>query len=196
MKKNMCMLLVLSVCFGASFGCAQQPQEAKQEKKTRVILLISEQNIEGPQSAWWASEVDLSTTEARVAGQLLQQGYEVVEPSALNKTIRSKPAYRNVILSESDSVQLGNLSKADYIVVGKAVASSGAQVPSSVMRSCFGNISAKLLRVKDSSVVAYLDASGNTVHMDLITGGKEALSNAASALAVKLIAALEKERVK
>jgi hypothetical protein len=61
------------------------------------------------------------------------------------------------------------------------------------MRSCFANLSAKLIRVKDGKVIAYLDAAGNSVHMDVITGGREALANAGEDLATKLVSALSRE---
>lgn len=164
-----------------------------EETNSKLILLISEQNIEGPQNAWWASEIDLSTTEAIVASKLIEQGYIVLDPSSIHKIIKSKPAFRRVNLSESESIKLGNLSGADYIVLGKAIASSGANVPQSNMRSCFANLSAKLIRVKDGKVITYLNASGNSAHMDVITGGQEALANAGNDLALKLTDILKKE---
>jgi hypothetical protein len=160
---------------------------------TKVILLISEQNIEGPQRAWWASEIDLSTTETAIAKNLIEQGYEVLEPSNLTKIIKRDRAFRMVNMSEGKSVKLGNLSKADYVILGKAVASAGGNVPQSSMRSCFANLSAKVIRVKDGKVIAYLDAAGNSAHMDIVTGGREALANAGEDLAVKVIEALNKE---
>ena len=96
-------------------------------------------------------------------------------------------------LSEAKSTKLGNLSKADYVVLGKAVASAGGNVPQSNMRSCFANLTAKLIRVKDGKVITYLDAAGSSAHMDVITGGREALANAAEGLAVKIIDALNKQ---
>ncbi|MBN1913745.1 MAG: hypothetical protein JW788_05025 [Candidatus Omnitrophica bacterium] len=182
MKKFMLFLAIFLFCTVSS--------HAKEEK---VILLISEQNIEGPQRAWWASEIDLSASEAVLANNLISQGYEILEPSSLSKIIEKKPAFRKVSLSADDSVKLGNLSRADYVILGKAVASSGGNVPNSSMRSCFANLSAKLIRVKDGKVVAYLDASGNSAHMDVITGGREALRNAAQDLSIKVIEALKKE---
>lgn len=161
--------------------------------KTKIIILIAEQNIEGPQRAWWASEVDLSTTEATVAQKLIESGYEVLEPSSLSKVIKKDKAFRLVDISEAQSIKLGNLSRADYVIQGKAVASAGGNVLQSNMRSCFANITAKLIRVKDGKVVSYLDAAGNSVHMDVITGGREALTNAASDLASKVIAAVSQE---
>ena len=164
-----------------------------QETKSKVILLISEQNIEGAQRAWWASEIDLSTVETTVAQRLIEQNYEILEPSVLNKLIKKESAFRKLDLLEEESIKLGNLAKADYVVLGKAIASAGANVLQSNMRSCFANLSARVIRVKDGKAIAYMDASGNSVHMDVITGGKEALNNAANDLALKIIEALKKE---
>jgi hypothetical protein len=182
-------LILFSVILLGVFMALSYAQGAK----TKIILLISEQNIEGPQSAWWASEVDLSATEAAIARRLIAQGYEVLEPSSLTQIIKQRPAFRMLALSEQESVKLGNLSKADYVILGRAVASAGANVPQSSMRSCFANVTAKLIKVKDAKVVAYLDASGNSAHMDVITGGREALSSTGDNLADKLIEALNKE---
>ena len=174
------LLVCLALMLGLNLSYAK-------DEKPKIILLISEQNISGPQRAWWVSEIDLSTTESTMAQKLIDQGYTVIEPSSVSRVIKQDRAFRIVDLSETNSLKLGNLSKADYVVLGKALASSGANVPQSNMRSCFANITAKLIRVKDGKVIAYLDAAGNSAHMDVITGGKEALSNAGSDLAAKLV---------
>jgi hypothetical protein len=166
---------------------------AEDAKKPKLILLIAEQNIESPQTAWWASEIDLSATEAIIAQKIIEAGYEVLEPELLGDVIKKNKAFRTLDLSEKDSLKLGNLSRADYLVLGKAVASSGGTVPQSTMRSCFANLSAKLIRVKDSKVIAYLDAAGSSAHMDVITGGREALASAGNNMAPKLIEALSKQ---
>jgi len=183
----------LILIFGVLFLCLALAVSYAKDLKTKIILLIAEQNIQGPQRAWWASEIDLSATEANIAQRLLEKGYEILEPSGATKIIKQNKAFRVVALSEEKSVKLANLAKADYVVLGKAIASSGSNVPQSNMRSCFANITAKLIRVKDGKIVAYLDASGNSAHMDVITGGKEALTNASGDLAQKIIEALSKE---
>lgn len=169
------------------------PQQAPVAAKPKIILLISEQNIEGPQRAWWASEIDLSTVEAGLAQQLLAQGYEVLEPSNLDRVIKQDSAFRLLDISEEKSVKLGNLSRADYVVLGKAVASAGGHVPQSTMRSCYANVSARLIRVNDGKVLAYLNAAGNSAHPDVVTGGNEALANAGEDLAAKIIDALNRQ---
>ncbi|MCX5710512.1 MAG: hypothetical protein NT060_00845 [Candidatus Omnitrophica bacterium] len=188
LKKYLSFAIILfsTLVFTSAFA-------ADTNSKPKLILMISEQNIESPQKCWWASEVDLSVTEAAVAQNLLTQGYEIIEPSVLNKTITQNPAFRIVDIGEQSSTKLGRLSAADYVILGKAIASSGGNVPQSTMRSCFANITAKVIRVKDGKVIAYLDATGNSAHMDVITGGKEALKNAGEDLSAKIIAALAKE---
>lgn len=181
------LAFVLVCCGVLSF--AQEPAAAKD----KLVLFISEQNIEGPQRAWWASEIDLSVTESRLAQKIIDAGYSVIEPGNLSEALKQDKAFRVVDLSEEKSLRLANLSKADFVVLGKAVASSGGNVPRSNMRSCFANLSAKVIRVKDSKIIAYLDASGNSAHLDAVTGGKEALVNAAEELSIKLIEALNKE---
>ena len=88
---------------------------------------------------------------------------------------------------------MAKLSKADYVIQGKAVASSGANVPGSNMRSCNAFATAKLIRVRDGQIIAYLDATGRSAHMDVISGGREALVKAAGDLATKIIAALSQQ---
>lgn len=189
MRKIILIFLIAGFVFATAFAA----ENIGKETKTKVILLISEQNIEGPQRAWWASEIDLSTVEAKVATRLIEQGYDVLEPSNLTRVITQDRAFRMVNLSEDKSVKLGSLAGATYVVLGKAIASSGGNVPQSSMRSCFANVTAKLIRVKDGKVVAYLDAAGNSAHMDVITGGREALAHAGEDLASKVITALGKE---
>lgn len=190
MKKGLSLVMLLLLGCGLAYAA-----EAKcpAPLKPKVILLVSEQNIEGPQRAWWASEVDLSTTEAKIAQQLLGAGFEVLEPSSLNKTVKQDAAFRLLTISQDKSIKLGNRSKADYVVLGKAVASAGGNIPQSSMRSCFANVTAKLIRVKDGKVMAYLDASGNSAHMDVISGGREALARAGEDLGAKIIEALNKQ---
>ncbi len=153
----------------------------------RILLLISEQNIEGPRTRWWLSEVDLSATEAAIARRLIARGYEIIDPSVMDNIIKQKPAFRYTDLSNEKPIELGNLSGADYVIVGKAVASAGSKVISSNLTSYFANISARLVRVKDGKIIGYLSSSGKSVHMDPITGGKNALIKAADNLAPKII---------
>ncbi|MCM8792543.1 MAG: CsgG/HfaB family protein [Candidatus Omnitrophica bacterium] len=172
------LLIVLLLWFGClGYGGENSP---------KIILIITEQNISGPQHSWWASEIDLSITETTIAKKLIEDGFTVLEPSSLNRIIRQEKAFRLLNFSEQKARKLGSLAKADYVILGKAVASSGRNVPQSNMRSCFANITVKVIRIKDGKVVDYLDSFGAAVHLDPISGGKEALINAAEVIAEKI----------
>ncbi len=190
--KRIIFYAVLMVLLAGSFVFAQGQQQ-KDNSKPRLLLMISEQNIQGPSSCWWLSEIDLSTIESNLSRLLIEQGYQILEPSVVNKIVKKEKAFRVVEPNNEDVVHLGKLSKADYVLLGRAVASAGGNVAGSNMRSCFANATVKLVRVKDGQVIAYLDAAGSTVHPDVITGGKEALTNAAVDLASKVISNLTKE---
>ena len=160
---------IISFILAVILGFSVSPIFAA-EGKAKIILMIAEQNINGPKTGWWASEVDLSATEATIASKLIEAGYEILDPAELEPVIKKDRAFRMVDLSDKDSVKLGSNTKADYIVLGKAVASAGGNVPESSMRSCFANMTVKLIRVKDQKILTYLDASGNSAHLDVITG--------------------------
>jgi len=164
-----------------------------EENKANLLLLIAEQNIEGPQRCWWASEIDLSTVEAKLSEGLISGGYSVLDPSQISGVLKEEKAFRSINLSDEESVELAKLSQADYVILGKAVASSGGNVPESNMRSCFANVTIKLIRVQDGKIIAYLESDDSSVHTDVISGGREALIKAAGDLATKVINALSQE---
>lgn len=165
-------------------------EKAPAVKPVKVLLMIAEQNIESPQKAWWASQVDLSVTEARIANALNTQRITIVDAALAQKSVTANPAFSVLNISDAASVQLAGMVDVQYVALGKAVASSGGAVPASTMRSFFANTTVKLIRVKDGTVAAYLDASGKSVHVDAITGGKEALVKAADELAERITQAI------
>lgn len=186
MKKIYCGIIILFLLCINVFCLAKD-----EEPGNRLILLISEQNISGPQTAWWMSEIDLSVTEMRIAQGLIKEGYRVIEPLEANSVIKLDKSFRVVLPSEDKAVDLAAGTKADFVVLGNAVASAGGFAPESKMRSCFANITVKLISVEDSKIMAYLQGSGSSVHTDMVTGGKEALVKAADNIVPKIIEALK-----
>ncbi|MBL7081342.1 MAG: hypothetical protein ISS44_02075 [Candidatus Omnitrophica bacterium] len=186
-------LCIVSFLMLSQAGYAQEETEgAKASLGPRVLLLISEQNIEGPQQYWWAgSEIDLSTIESKLAQTLIAYGYQVLEPFQLTGVLRKEKAFTHIDISESESIELAKLSKADYVLLGKALASSGGKVADSNMHSCHASVTVKLINIKEGRAIAYLDASGSSIHLDSIVGGREALTKAGEQLAVKIIDALK-----
>ena len=188
--------LLVSICFLGMFPVYAQNKDKPAQAKPKIptfLLLIKEQNIEGPQRVWWSSEIDLSTVEAKLSQALDGYNYKVIEPSELKDTIKSERAFRTVNITEDESIKLAKLKGIDYVVLGKAVASAGSRILDSNMRSCFANVTVKLIRVSDGKVIAYLDTTASSPHTDLITGGKQALAKAGIELGEKIIKALSQK---
>jgi hypothetical protein len=181
--------LVISafIALSLTFAFAQESQAPVQTPAVKLVLLISEQNIDSPRQAWWASEVDLSSAEAAIATKLLDAGFEIIDPDSMSGVVSQDKAFRMVNLSDKTSIKMASMAKADYVILGKAVASAGGNVPQSTMRSCFANLTAKLINVRTGKIIAYLDAGGNSAHMDVISGGREALASAGQNIAGKIV---------
>lgn len=190
MKRLIQVLLFVCAAYGLNPAQAHDPRV----NKPHVVLLISEQNIGGPQRAWWVSEIDLSVVESSAAQGLAEKGYNVVEPSEMSDILAGEKAFRMVDISDRSAVRLGRKVDADYIIRGKAVASAGPLVPDSQMRSFFAHVSAAVIRVRDRKVIAYLKTSGSSAHVDAVAGGVEAFEKCGKELVLKIDEALSKER--
>jgi len=189
-------LFILSLGFflisGLGYGQGQL-----EKPKVKILLLISEQNIQGPALNWWLNQAASSTIESNLEKLLKDLGYQIVDSSLVHSTIKREKVFRAVnnleSLEDKEVLYLGKTIRADYIVLGKATASSGSSIAGSNMRPCYANAAVRLIRTKDGAVVAYLDAVGSSVNTDVVAGGKEALSNTAVDLAAKIISNLTKE---
>ena len=186
----------------------------------KVLFLISEQNIEGQVVAWWgesAGEVRLSVTEPVLFNALTQSGFEVIDPSGKGPLRVSDP-YRRIGLGDQGAMELGRTYGADYVVLGKALATSSQQplhvtgtddgrgwnrsrhsrdnedsnyAQRTSMRSASATLTAKLIRLSDRKVVGFVSGSGDAIHVNPVTAGKEALEQAAQQAAEALIAQLQ-----
>lgn len=161
---------------------------------TKVLLLIAEQNIGEHYYYWWggaiAEEVNLSLVESILAQSLTKAGFEVIDPSVMGKLKVKKP-YRHLGLNANEAVELARSYGANLVILGKALATEGAKLSGTTMVSSSANITAKVVRIKDRKIISYLSASGDSVHPNVVSAGKEALEQAAEELAEKLINELQ-----
>lgn len=174
--------------------CAQE--KAQEKAPVKLLLLFTEQNIGGPQRAWWASEIDLSIVESSLAAALSEAGFQVVDPEGARPFLQKEPAYRVVRMRECDMTDLANLQEARYVIKGRAIASQGSHPPQSGLHSYFARVTAKVIRVKDHVQVLSLSVWGKSLHADAMAGGSEALEDAGRQLAAKLIQFFKKEGVR
>ena len=91
--------------------CASAWAQDLMVSKPKLILLVNEQNIGGPRNAWWASEVDLSIAETRIATTLQGYGCQIIMPAQIKKEIQEERAFRVVDLTPAQSVKIASLAR-------------------------------------------------------------------------------------
>jgi len=187
MKRLFVLCLFLVLIPGSGFT------QDKDRPKAKILLLISEQNIQGPSTNWWISGAEMSTIESNLAKLLKDSGYQIISLDAARNIIGRDKAFKVPELPDKEAVLLGRFTKADYAVSGRATASQGSIIAGSNMRPCYADATVKLIRVRNGVVIAALDAIGSSVNTDALLGGKDALSNSAVDLAAKIISNLTKK---
>ncbi|MDY6941498.1 MAG: hypothetical protein SVU69_00625 [Pseudomonadota bacterium] len=161
------------------------------QSKGKILILMAEQNVQGEYLAWWTghtrTEVDLSVVEGVLAQGLTEAGFDVIDPSVLEE-LRVEKAYKTVSLGVDEAVSVAQNYGADMVLFGQAVAkATPSQIAGTRMMSAFANISAKLVRISDRKVLGYFSASGDALHIDSLTGGREALEEGGQQLLAKFL---------
>jgi len=175
--------VVVMVSGGLVFSAGRDTDNAP-----RIVLVVSEQNINGPQKLFWSSSINLANVESALVNTINAMGYRVVDPAVAGKAVKKNPAFNAAGVVDDGNIDLSDFSKlADYAIVAKAVASRGAKLPHSHMVSCFANVTARLIRIQDGQVLRSFGSGASAVHVDAVTGGAEAMASAGRDLAVKIV---------
>lgn len=172
-------------------------QEGEKVKigKPRVLFMIAEQNI-GQQHAvfwWWGQSefvgesVDMSAAEVTLKEMFLGRGFAVVDVSATTGTLEISNAYRIADLTDKGAREIAKTVNAEVVVKGKAVAKEGPRTPGSAVGSYLADVTATAIRVDDGAVLASARGHGVSRHVSDVTGGTEALGNAGTEAADRLI---------
>jgi hypothetical protein len=185
-------------------------------KFPRMALLIAEQNIgQTSPTVWWGPQgggqqaggvmtVDERTVENKLIDEWTQVGFSFVDMDALAGKLKAA----NVVStnpSANEIRQIANLSDADVIIVGTAVASlqgdlskllGGDKSGDVAMKSCKGAISARVFNADSGEILATSEKSHVSTHIDQLSCGRIALQEAthvfADDLQGKLLAAWNK----
>lgn len=172
----------------------------------RLAVLIAEQRIdEVKPAAWWGQQADskgaaagaMKLDQRLVENALIdawtRAGFTFVDMEALGGKVRAAGIVTTNLSSEQVR-EIGNLSDADVVIVGTAVATKQKDVAALVgdkqgdtqQVTCAATISARALNADSAEILATADASKNTFHLDALTCGREALLAASKEFAVTL----------
>ncbi len=182
----------------------------KQKRMPRVAVIILEQNIGGkrlesslfyapltPYEGYTVSEVhilnkvgDMSVAENEMMKKLLDNGFNVVDESALLKDIKLASGYSLQSLDDSTIENLGKLANVDVIIYGTAVAKLYGRVAGSDMRSAQANVSLRAVDTDDGRVLASGEQHAASIHIDTMTAGNDAIKKATDKLAESMISTI------
>ncbi|MCM8780276.1 MAG: hypothetical protein NC914_03950 [Candidatus Omnitrophica bacterium] len=177
------------------FFCGLSPAADKtfKQPKTKILLLVSERNVDGTLTCWWMNETAFSISEVNLAKTFKDADYQVIEPQTVYSLLKRDKSLKVVNLSDREALRLGRALRADYLVRGSAVAVSGSNIYAAGQRPCFAETRIKLVRIKDGGLVTELETVASNVNIDVAKGGSDVLSSAAVDLAAKIILYINKE---
>ncbi|MBL9037739.1 MAG: flagellar assembly protein T N-terminal domain-containing protein [Archangium sp.] len=172
----------------------------------RLAVLISEQRIDqSVPAAWWAGKdakdkpstgalkVDQRLVENSLIDQWTQAGFSFVDTEVLAGQVKTAGVV-SADLNAEQVRQIGNISDADIIIVGTAVALKQRDVAELVgdkanelkQTTCSGTISVRAFNADSGEILAAAEANKNTFHLDALTCGRDALLASAKELGVDL----------
>jgi len=175
-----------------------------QMKYPRVAVLLAEQQInQGAPNAWWGKEgggqnpghvmtVDQRVAENTLIGEWSPAGFTFVDMEALAGKLRAA----NLVGVPGDAQvrEIANLSDADVIIVGTAVASKQGDLSKLLddksgavaMSSCKGSVTARVFNSDSGEILATSEAAKTTLHIDALVCGRNALRDATRAMGADL----------
>ena len=178
------------------------PQKAYAADQPSVLFMIAEQNI-GQEGViyWWswfsssvdivAKQIDLSVAETILSEEFLNADFNVIDVASVSDKITVSSAYKIADITKTTAIQLAKDVGADIVVKGKVLAKMGPKSSASNVNTYIADITASAFRVRDGLVMGSGRGHGVARHISEVTGGTNAIENAARELSEKLVTQIQ-----
>ena len=194
-------VVIVEITAEVSVGSITNDLEAlksllKRKNMPRVLLMISEQNIgmNGP-AYWWAktgrTSINMRTSENTVMEAMREKGFTFIDTEVLTgkKTVRMPVAK----VSDKQAMRVAELTDAEIVIVGQAVAKELGKVDPSVrFLAAQAEVNARVINTDDGKIIAVATSRGHGHQLDAKFAGSLALENAGKDLAKKLVEKISK----
>jgi len=160
-------------------------------EKTRVLIMIAEQDLSGSsETAWWESYKnrlsEASIVNKNLSNYFRDSGFYVVDPSD-----ERKGKATNILSgSDADPEEVARFAEdydADIVVIGRYELKSTESRRLASVESIQCAISARVISVKGSSVLVQAATYKLGMHVDELTASRLAINNACSHLAGQMV---------
>lgn len=164
---------------------------SKKMGKPRIAVIITEQNIgnDAPSGSLGDGSVSAGIAASAIHAVFEKKGYNLVDRDtmvALAKLEGNLPA-NGVTASTDAAVQVAAGGGAEVVIIGQAVAKSGASVLSGTnMRTSDAIVSARVVDADTGQLMASHSSNARSANVNPTAGGAEAIKKAAQELAEKL----------
>ncbi|MBW1838181.1 MAG: hypothetical protein JRI99_14850, partial [Deltaproteobacteria bacterium] len=166
----------------------------------KVLVLISEQNLQDPSPTyWWSQKGNLKN--AISVGTLLKiledKGFPIIDPRRIPKNTFQNLTHDTPYLDDRQAVNLGLKVQADVVIIGTSVAERTPNIMGQNIRSFKGIVSARAIRTDTREEIAATMQRAVTTNTDETTGVRDTLSDVGSlageALASQIVDAWQKD---
>ncbi len=158
----------------------------------KLIIMVAEQNIgmNTPQF-WWSPSgsgvaMDMRITENTLMEKMREKGFTFVDPETLSgkKSIQ----YPVALLSDKQAKRIAELTDAQVILVGQAVAKDIGQTwEGTRLRSANAEIAVRAINTDSGEIIAVATEQATVPHVSPSVAGSNALKKASVKLSEKLI---------
>jgi hypothetical protein len=176
----------------------QDAADSSGKHNPRFLLLISEQNLSAQSNAWWTTaggqkggvSINLGLVENTFVESLHSGGYMVLDHQVLAGQIVVPQPLRILAPGNEEAGQIGQLFGADYVILGKAVATQTGDVEGSGIHSATATVSVRVVNAKTAEIVATANDKASAMNANLSAAGSAALQKAGQKSAENLIKAM------
>ena len=174
----------LSRYLGQKGVLATQSKKKKQREFPSVMVLITEE-LNG--------QINYSPYSAAVVNQtLLNKNFEVVDEKVVQKSIKHDQAVQALLNNDPRAAQALALQYGSgMLVTGRAVAQQSA-IQSGGLQAYGANVTLTFIKADTGRVMATASADGSYPHINMMTGSRKAVEEAAKKAVADLIKKIEK----
>ena len=166
----------------------------------KILVLISEQNIEDRSPAyWWGQKTNLkkAISVSTLLKTMENKGFPIIDYRGIPKNTFNDPTYDKPDLNDHQAVNLGLKVQADVVIIGTSVAERTPNIMGQNIRSFKGIVSARAIRTDTGQEIAATMQRAVTANTDDTAGVRDTLSDAGSlageALASQIVDAWQKD---
>ncbi len=164
---------------------------AKQMGKPRIVMFMTEQNVDqSAPSCWWRGDNGVTgVAETVLTSRLQEKGFEFVDRRVVHAAIRESgnSAVAEVSLSNEAALKLMAGGEAEVVIIGRAHARQGAALAGTSIRSYQATVTARAVNADTGELLASTTGHAVAAHVNPEAGGAEALKKAADDASGQLI---------